>query len=103
MRIGRRAQAGIGVAGEYWRSGKTRAEFCREGRIPLTTLDYYLRRDKANREAKLLPVRVVSDDKPQPPLRGELTVILNSGRRVEVTPDFDEAALERLIAVLERR
>ncbi len=87
------------MAEEYRASGKTRADFCRERRMPVTTLDYYLRRDGAKGKQKLLPVRLTSEATAQD---CRFTVTLANGRRLEVGKDFDEEALSRLVAVLER-
>ena len=99
MKLGQTAYIGIGVAAEYRGSGKTRAEFCREHGIAVTTLDYYLRRDGAKGRQRLVPVRVVEEEKE----RGSgFTLALGNGRRIELAADFDEIGLSRLVAVLER-
>ena len=99
MKLGQTAYVGIGVAAEYRGSGKTRAEFSRERGIAVTTLDYYLRRDGAKGRQKLVPVRVVEEEKE----RGSgFTLALGNGRRVEMRADFDEDGLARLVALLER-
>ena len=89
----------MGVAGEYRGSGKTRAEFCRERGLALTTLDNYLRRDREEQKQKLVPVKVIAEGKAT---GSGFTVVLGTGRRVEMAADFDEAGLGRLVAVLER-
>ena len=85
---------------EAYRTGeKTRADFCRERGITLSTLDYYLRRDRQKPKQKLLPVRLVADEKRT---SSAMAVVLGNGRRIEVTADFDAPGLSRLIAVAER-
>ena len=99
MKLGQTAYVGIGVAGEYRGSGKTRAEFCRERGIAVTTLDYYLRRDGAKGRQRLVPVRVEEEETE----RGSgFTLALGNGRRIALAADFDEVGLSRLVAVLER-
>ena len=90
-------QVGIGVAAKYRGSGKTRAEFCRERGIAVTTLDYYLRRDGAKGRQRL--VRVVEEEKEW---GSGFTLALGNRRRIELAVDFDEIGLSRLVAVLER-
>ena len=97
MKLGQPAYVGIGVAAEYRVSGKTRAEFCRERGMAVTTLDYYLRGDGAKGRQRLVPVRVEEEE------RGSgFTLALGNGRRIELAVDFDEIGLSRLVAVLER-
>ena len=67
--------------------------------MAVTTLDYYLRRDGVKRRQRLVPVRVVEEEKE----RGSgFTLALWNGRRIELAADFDEIGLSRLVAVLER-
>ncbi len=89
----------MGVAGEYRGSGKTRAEFSRERGLALTTLDYYLRREREQHKQKLVPVKVIAEGKST---GSGFTVVVGRNRRVEMAADFDEAGLGRLVAVLER-
>jgi hypothetical protein len=110
MKIGKTAYSGLGVAEAYRTSGKRRADFCRERGLTLSTLDYYLRRDRPAvkslqkppeaAQQRLVPVHVVGREAARP---SGLVVELGNGRRIEVTADFDEASLLRLIAVLESR
>ena len=70
-------QVGIGVVAKYRGSGKTRAEFCRERGITVTTLDYYLRRDGAKGRQRL--VRGVEEEKEW---GSGFTLTLGNGRRI---------------------
>jgi hypothetical protein len=113
MKIGKTAYSGLGVAEAYRTSGKRRADFCRERGLTLSTLDYYLRRDRPAvgndagqqhagkvelAQQRLVPVRLVGLAAAKP---SGLVVELGNGRRIEVRADFDEASLLRLIALLE--
>ena len=99
MKLGKKAYAGLGVVEEYRESGKTRAEFCRSRGLALSTLDYYVRRDRVQPRQRILPVRVADEVQPG---RNGFTVVLRNGRRIELAGDFDEAGLARLIPMLER-
>ncbi|WP_031500219.1 IS66 family insertion sequence element accessory protein TnpA [Bryobacter aggregatus] len=99
MKSGQVGYAGLGVARKYRDSGQSRAEFCREQEIPLTTLDYYLRRDRAKPKQELVAVEVVSEDKAA---ASDFVLVLATGRRLEIAANFDEAGLERLLTLLER-
>lgn len=99
MKVGRESKVGIGVAAAYRASGQTRAEFCRKQGMPVTTLDYYLRRDAYQSRQKLVPVRVVQEAATMKP-GSAFTLVLTNGLRLEMAVDFDGPALARLIAVI---
>jgi hypothetical protein len=88
-----RAEIAALVAG-YEESGLTRRAYCKQRGIALTTLDYYRRRGKA--EPGWVAVKVEGE-----PASSTLTVVLGNGRRIEVSGDFSEAALARLVRVVE--
>jgi len=100
MKIGLKAKVGIGVASAYQASGQTRAEFCREQGLALTTLDYYVRREAYQSRQKLVPVRVIQEDAPPKPGSG-FTLVFSNGLRLELASDFDAPALARLISAIE--
>jgi len=56
MKIGRKAKVGIGVLAVYRAIGQTRAEFCREQGLPVTTLDDSVRREAYRSQQKLVSV-----------------------------------------------
>jgi hypothetical protein len=88
---------------EAYRSGDLgRRAFCERAEIAVTTLDYYLRRDKerSRKQQRLLPVVVTVE--PEERKTAEITVVVGNGRRVEVRRGFDPELLLRLIGVLER-
>jgi hypothetical protein len=81
----------------YERSGLARREYCRRRGVPVTTFDYY--RLRWNRKTRLVPVEISAE----PGHAGSvMTLILANSRRIEVSPDFAEAALARLLRVAER-
>lgn len=83
------------VAG-YEESGLTRRAYCERRGIALTTLDYYRRRGQA--EPGWVAVELEGELASS---RSTMTVVLGNGRRIEVSGDFGEAALARLVRVVE--
>ena len=62
--------------------------------IAVTTLDFYLRRDGAKGRQRLLPMRVVEEEKE----RGSgFTLALGNGRRIELAADFGEVGHADLV------
>lgn len=82
------------VAG-YEESGLTRRAYCEKRGISLTTLDYYRRRRKPSKG--LVAVEVAGST-----TGSTMTVLLQNGRRIEVSGDFAEAELARLLRTVER-
>ena len=61
-------------------------------------------RDRLDDQPALLPVRVLEgrvDAATQPTTGSVMEIALETGRRVRVTPDFDEPAVLRLVRILE--
>ena len=84
----------------WQQSGLSVRAFC--DRHDLAPPSFYAwRRALQQRDAAttFLPVRVVSDQ--EPACTSGLEVVLAGGRRVRVTPGFDPATLQQLLAVLE--
>lgn len=97
-------QAQIAVLLQNYRaSGLTRTEFCRRIGIPVSTLDYYRRREgqrhRPSNQQQLIRVEVEAPQ--QGPAQSRFTIILTNGRRIETPSQFDEAALTRLIRIAE--
>ena len=88
MKIGLKAKVGIGAAAAYQASGQTRAEFCREQGLALTTLDYYVRREAYPSQQNLVSVRMIQEDSP-PKLGSGFTLVFSNGLRLEMASDFD--------------
>ena len=91
------------MAAEYEASGLNRQEFCDQRGVPLKTLARYVTRSRRARDGndgvpKWVAVEVAAGDGNT----GELVVILNGGRRIEVRRGFDTDTLRRLVAELER-
>jgi hypothetical protein len=82
------------VAEGYASSGMTRREYCHKHGIPLTTLDYWRRKQKP--EPRLVEVAVEEQ-----PAGAGFTLVLRSGRRIESSWSFRAADLERLIRAAE--
>jgi hypothetical protein len=95
-----RAEADRLVAA-YEASQLSREEFCQQKNIALKTLARYVtryRKQQAGQEVlqRWVGVEVAGRDV------DELSVLLASGRRIEVKRGFDAATLRRLVAVLEQ-
>ena len=74
-------------------------EFCRKQGMPVTKLDYYLRRDVHHSQQKLIPVRVIQEAAQTKPGSG-FTLVLTNGLRLEMAADFDGPALARFIGMI---
>ena len=100
---------GKDVVWRYRASGRTRKEFAAEAGIPVTTLDYYIRRVNRSSAAeqisasRILPVHVVPAEQEMfvSAARGGLLVCLANGLAVEVRRGFDAELLCEVLAVLE--
>ena len=91
---------------EFEKSGLSRVAFCRSRGISKDTLDVYRRRKRQSQEKArngdgLIPVEL-SAAKRFASNAGDLTVVLESGRRIEVKRGFDAGVLAQLIELLER-
>jgi hypothetical protein len=91
------------LAAECEASGLSRQEFCDQRGVPLKTLARYLarfRREKNGKDgtSQWVAVEVAARDGNT----GELAVVLEGGRRIEVGRGFDADTLRRLVAELER-
>ena len=99
------------LVAEFVGSGMRRTEFCRSRGLSFGTLDRHLKKQRwkrKNRRAssagRLVPVELAARKSPtqlEPSCCG-LAVVLTSGRRIEVHPDFDTDTFERLVSTLER-
>lgn len=89
--------------GEWRASGLSVRAFCDRRGLAIPTF-YAWRRTlerRAAQKAAFVPVQVVTDAAPAP--ASALEVVLTDGRTVRVTPGFDAATLQQLLAVLEGR
>lgn len=106
----RRRRSGAEVeklVAEYEASGLGRTEFCRTHALSLSTLNRYCKRRQAGGEAGVVGRWIAVELSGANPSTGGggnsgLTVILSSGRRIEIGRSFDASTLERLIVLLER-
>lgn len=98
----------------YRASGLTRKEFAARAGVPVTTLDYYLRRDRERSQPgevegnRILPVDLVAPEEESVSVAstagpGGVTIRLGNGRSVEVQGGFDQQLLRDVIAVLEEQ
>jgi len=89
------------VAADYEASGLSREAFCKQRDVPLKTLDRYVTRYRKQKAAGGQPQRWIAVE-----VAGsggsELSVLLSSGRRIEVKRGFDAGTLRQLVAVLEQ-
>ena len=75
-------------------SGMTRREYCEKHKVPVTTFDYWRRRQKSK------PPRLVEVALETQPSAG-FALVLSNGRRIESSWRFSEADLLRLIRAAE--
>lgn len=91
------------MAADYEASGLTREAFCNQGDVGLKTLDRYVTRYRKQRADGSEPQRWVTVEvAPRGGCGSEMTVLLSTGRRIEVKRGFDAGALRQLVAVLEQ-
>src|ERR1700722_14702924 len=92
------------LVGEFGTSGLSRGEFCRIHGMRLSTLQRGLRRrrtepsDLQSDGKRLGRVKEIGGSRPgdrEPP--GGMAVILDKGRRIELSRDFDAAQLRRVV------
>jgi hypothetical protein len=106
-RVGPRRRSAAEAAqlvAEYEASGLSRAEFCRERRLSLNTLNRYCARQRAIAGAglgKLLEVELRNAGAQANAASG-LCVHLCGGYRIEIARGFDPETLTRLVRALER-
>jgi hypothetical protein len=91
------------MAADYEASGLTREAFCNQRDVGLKTLDRYVTRYRKQRADGSEPQRWVAVEVAAHSGCGsEMTVLLSTGRRIEVKRGFDAGALRQLVAVLEQ-
>ena len=90
------------VAAEYESSGLSRKAFCERNGVGLNTLAsgvtrYRKRKTASSQVPEWIAVEMAGRDASG----SEITVLLTTGRRVEVKRGFDAGTLRQLLAVLE--
>jgi hypothetical protein len=91
------------VAAEYEASGLSREAFCKQKEVPLKTLARYVARYRKQKAGGSEPQRWVAVEVAGHGGGGnELSVLLSSGRRIEVKRGFDAGTLRQLVAVLDQ-
>jgi hypothetical protein len=104
----RRSQAEVErLIGEYEASGLGRLEFCAKHGLSLSTLNRHRKRRQLRSEgatsARLVAVECSAAKQTRACRPGsELSVLLSSGRRIEVRGEFDPKLLQELVRVLEQ-
>lgn len=96
------------LVAEFHRSGATQKQFCLNHRLALSTLQRYLhigpKKGKTLAQSRLVAVEVAHSSRLREPEVGcGLALVWADGSKLEVQRGFDEATLERLLSVLERR
>ena len=81
---------------EYRQSGEGRTEYCRRQGIPVTTLDYYVRRQTLKTRPRLARVKLTA-----PAPAASFALVLRNGRRIESDWNFRDTDLGRLIRIAE--
>ena len=95
------------MVAEFATSGMQVSEFCRSRGISRSSLDRYLRKQRAQdrrsrASQQLLAVEVRASSENSAGNSGGLVLALSSGRRIEVNRGFDAATLGRLLMVLDK-
>jgi hypothetical protein len=104
----RRSQAEVeGLVAGYEASGLSRQAFCNTHGLSLSTLNRHRKRQQMASEPAETSgwVTVELSDAGQAPgsrPSSELSVLLSSGRRIEVRGGFDPKVLQQLVRVLEQ-
>lgn len=93
------------IVKEFKSGDLTQVEYCRRHDLVLSTLGRYLRQERDGSEAR--PRGLVAVELAVKKSGGQadgcgLSVMVGSGRRIVVECNFDAAALQRLVQVLER-
>jgi hypothetical protein len=104
------------IFSDFRRSGLTQAQFCRQHDISLASFRYHFYKPGSSRPTPsddrisagahnhFLPVTILPDPAPSTAAsQPHLELVLSNGRRIAVTPGFDDQTLRRLIAVVEER
>lgn len=84
-------------------SGYSRSEYCRRHNLSYHALTYWVNKQQASNKAKphlaLIEVPIPLSE-PMRRTEAALRLHLGGNRMLEIEPDFDDAALERVLTVL---
>ena len=94
------------LVAEFVGSGMRRSEFCRSRGLAWGTLNRHLKGQRRKRRTatpggQLVAVELAGSNRTRENNTSGLTLVLASGRGIEVGPGFDEHTLERLVSWLE--
>jgi transposase-like protein len=104
----RRSQAEVErIVAEYEASGLARRAFCEKHGLSLSTLSRHRKRQSLRSESAetghWVAVELSAAEKsPSSQPGSELSVLLSTGRRIEVRGGFDTKVLQQLVRVLEQ-
>jgi hypothetical protein len=92
---------------DFEASGMRPSEYCRKHGLPTSTLQRHRKRQRVGsaevKSDELVPVAADGTDRNENRQDAcGLAVVLSSGWRIEVRPNFDPSTLERLVSLLER-
>jgi hypothetical protein len=90
------------LAAECEESGLSQREFCEQRGVPLKTLVRYLARYRREQRGKNQTRWVAVEVGAKRGDGAELSIVLTSGRRIEVTRGFDVETLRRVVVALEQ-
>ena len=90
------------LAAECEGSGLSQREFCAERGVPLKTLVRYLARYRREQRNNKTPRWVAVEVAAKRGDGAELSIVLTSGRRIEVSRGFDVETLRRVVVALEQ-
>jgi hypothetical protein len=83
---------------DYRQSGMSREEYCQRQGMPVTSLNYYLRRQALKTRPRLAEVKLTAQSAGP---AANFALVLSNGRRIESGWNFRDADLARLIRVAE--
>ena len=95
------------LVAEFESSGMEHSEFCRTRGLCRSTFYRHVKKHRRKDNAlvpstQLLAVELADISRTRQSKNDDLTVVLASGRKIEVGRGFDAHTLERLVSVLER-
>ena len=81
----------------FERGDLTRREYREKAGIPVTTSEYYRRRQSKRRQTEIVPVRIVNEARTH-----DFSLVLANGRKIEGRWDFAGDQTSRLVRLAEQ-